>query len=467
MTNIPTKNRLLLLILFLISIFYLDSYFQSHCIDDAGITFQYSKNLSNGIGLRYHQNFQAVEGYSNPFWTFLLASFHKVGFLNLVVVSKKLSILFLFLSGLVFYFQSKKNLYFSFLFFIFLLNPMNTYWSFSGLENASFQFFLFYAFILVSQNNQKQLYLALSLLILSRPESIIYALLISFYSKEKKKNLTCSAIIFFSYLIFRLIYFNDILPNTIWAKLGTIHSMNIGQNLQTGWSYWYHYFDQYLCTGWLGLFVLFYPLYHKKYLLFSLILSHFLFILLSGGDWMRDYRFMMPISPLYFYILIQFLSKLNIPYKYLSYNLLLILLIYIQWLPKYKYLNKPYMELSVRIQRGKKIEKYAKQYNIKNPSLLDPDIGGTAYGTNLIIFDLVGLTNKEIGKSYKTPADFRKFIIQSSPDFIYSTSYWTKISKMKKIKEIYQNYVPLEGNHYFDDLDSCLLIKKKHRYPIK
>jgi hypothetical protein len=42
-------------------------------IDDAYISFTYSKNLAQGNGLTY--NGLVVEGYSNPLWTLLIAPF--------------------------------------------------------------------------------------------------------------------------------------------------------------------------------------------------------------------------------------------------------------------------------------------------------------------------------------------------------------------------------------------------------
>src|SRR5438445_13586570 len=43
-----------------------------HLVDDAFITFRYSANLADGLGLVFTRG-QRVEGFSNPLWTILLA----------------------------------------------------------------------------------------------------------------------------------------------------------------------------------------------------------------------------------------------------------------------------------------------------------------------------------------------------------------------------------------------------------
>ncbi|MEO0601062.1 MAG: hypothetical protein AAF211_06475, partial [Myxococcota bacterium] len=49
-------------------------------IEDAAITFAYSKHLAMGEGLVPFIGGERVEGYSNPAWTFFLAPFAFVGF---------------------------------------------------------------------------------------------------------------------------------------------------------------------------------------------------------------------------------------------------------------------------------------------------------------------------------------------------------------------------------------------------
>src|SRR5579863_3651258 len=57
-------------------------------IDDAYISFRYAKNLARGMGLVYNAG-EHIEGYTNFFWTVLLACGVKLG-LDPVVLAKVL-----------------------------------------------------------------------------------------------------------------------------------------------------------------------------------------------------------------------------------------------------------------------------------------------------------------------------------------------------------------------------------------
>ncbi len=53
--------------------------FSTYYIEDAGITFAYSRNLIEGEGLAPWAGSERVEGYSNPLWTFLIAAWYAIG----------------------------------------------------------------------------------------------------------------------------------------------------------------------------------------------------------------------------------------------------------------------------------------------------------------------------------------------------------------------------------------------------
>ncbi len=53
--------------------------FSTYYIEDAGITFAYSRNLVEGEGLAPWAGSERVEGYSNPLWTFLVAAWYAIG----------------------------------------------------------------------------------------------------------------------------------------------------------------------------------------------------------------------------------------------------------------------------------------------------------------------------------------------------------------------------------------------------
>ena len=58
---------------------YFQMFYAGWWIEDAAITFTYSRNLVDGEGLVPFVGAERVEGYSNPLWTFLVAAFYVVG----------------------------------------------------------------------------------------------------------------------------------------------------------------------------------------------------------------------------------------------------------------------------------------------------------------------------------------------------------------------------------------------------
>ena len=106
-------------------------------------------------------------------------------------------------------------------------------------------------------------------------------------------------------------------------------------------------------------------------------------------------------------------------------------------------------------------EKIALELNIKDPTLLDVDAGGTAYGSSLRVYDFAGLTVRELAHSEKTGQRVQEFVKTLRPSFIYSTrildsSFWAE--SLDLVKAALCSY-KLRGQ-YFDDQLSCSLIRK-------
>jgi len=68
-------------------------------VDDAGISFAYSRNFAHGYGLVSQAGKAPVEGYSNFTWVLLLAPFFLLGGLGPALVPKILSFLLIVVSS--------------------------------------------------------------------------------------------------------------------------------------------------------------------------------------------------------------------------------------------------------------------------------------------------------------------------------------------------------------------------------
>ena len=218
-------------------------------IDDVFITLRYARNLLNGNGLVFNIG-ERVEGFSNPTWLLLVACLAKIsgltGHFSMFYLAKVLGFFFGFLNLLIFLRVMKETdnhieVTWALLFLI-AINPfLNTY-NVSGLENPFVNFLLalvilFYLRLMKKQRVVDSIALSatLGILSVSRPEGIIYPISIYvgvyFLQKVSKikvaRNLWLSVLITFAillgFMLFRWFYYNDILPNTVYAKIGRAH----------------------------------------------------------------------------------------------------------------------------------------------------------------------------------------------------------------------------------------------------
>jgi arabinofuranosyltransferase len=110
----------------------------------------------------------------------------------------------------------------------------------------------------------------------------------------------CCAVIVIPWLIFRLRFYHDYLPNTYYAK---IYGISLSWRMTQGWGYWRGYIFKapYLVVMDILVFALL--LLSKRVRRFDLalaacILGHGLYIVDNGGDHMKAFRFMVPLIPL-------------------------------------------------------------------------------------------------------------------------------------------------------------------------
>ena len=196
---------------------FIGQYFYGHMGDDSFIFFRYADNFMQGKGLRWNGDELPVEGFSSPLWVGVLILFYR--FVDLVFISKLLGGSFMALSTWRVWQLAK----------IYGGYPLTAtlgaslglgvhYWASAGLETGMYVF-LFLSSILALQKQASLWWLAL--LGVCRPEGIIilplaYALYVYKYGFRKRTLwLFCPLL---AWLGFRLLYYEDVLPNTYYAK---------------------------------------------------------------------------------------------------------------------------------------------------------------------------------------------------------------------------------------------------------
>ncbi len=326
--------------------------FWNFTIDDAFISFRYAKNFFFNREIVFNIGEPPVEGYSNFLWVmWMTLSF--VFNIEIVFFSKVSGLIFCHLSILILYklafrISKSQNLSHAVVLF-YVLTPNIALWSVGGLETSLFSFLLLLSAYLFIQDISVRKHriikfspLTFTLLSLTRHEgAVLFALTLVFitclFIKSGEMNINRRITVLFCYIgtflityalyfLWRITYYNNILPHTFVAK-------------QTG-------FDLLLFSGRLIFYlpllifllptfflIVFYCINHSKYRIKNknqqyiiLIILSLSIILLFLTSWMPGFRFTVPLIPFVYLLLPKPLNfflttyKSNFKIKFLSKN---------------------------------------------------------------------------------------------------------------------------------------------------
>jgi arabinofuranosyltransferase len=273
-------------------------------IDDAYITLRYSKNLLLGNGPVFNIG-ERVEGYSNFSWMVVLAAFGWIG-VPMEMAMKVLS----FASGigvlaLVWNFSAnnfKSGLAVATPVILLATSSFFAVWAVDGLET------MFYTMLLASlvyllaaeRNNPLLIGCIASLVALTRPEGIMFALIAVMFLMHKNgslpglKALGLVAIAAGGYELFRIEYFGEFVSNTAIAK---VH-WSIDKSLE-GLRYLgaYNAESGYLMLPAALVGAAAFVKNSRLIIPIIFILAQILFLIVSGRDFMYAYRFIIPVLP--------------------------------------------------------------------------------------------------------------------------------------------------------------------------
>jgi arabinofuranosyltransferase len=384
--------------------------------DDAFIAFRYANNFYNGLGLVFNAG-QYVQGYTNFLWMIILIclKFLSIDFQTSAVLINLVS--YLLLSFIVYCFLKKlftaKSATFYFLSTIAIVSAPNLLaWVVGGgLEGPLFTTLLTVSFyFLLYKENKIICAVFFVLTTLTRPEGILFfflALLYLLFFDESNRKKNISAFLF-SYIIpiagyftWSYFYYDDILPNTFYAKV----SLSL-RGILEGIHYDYRYLMSSPFIFLLLVLSLFNIKNHSKEIKYFWImfLIYIFYVTLVGGDFMFAFRFFLPILPFIYFLIINELGRLlvllKIPFetKKFLYVIFVFLIMYnilsLNFFNDYKSRIKNYK----MIQSGKILAEY---FNNQYPSyftIASSGIGALGFYSKMQILDVLGLTNKTIAK---------------------------------------------------------------------
>jgi hypothetical protein len=299
--------------------------FVGHCVlrsgyteEDAFISFQYARNLAWGEGLVFNPG-ERVEGYTNFLWTVLLGLPQAFGwdvllFAKVLGTLCGLAALLLLLvdrlrgEGVPLWLGLAAGL-------VVALDPGVALWSVGGLETALYMLLVTGAVLCLTVDpweGRRALVTGVlfGLAALTRPEAVLLVVVGLVLRLVRGRGaagvrpvlLAAGGVLLLvgPHLVWRLVYYGYPLPNTFYAKVGAS-----GAQVLRGWRYVRDWSAGMFYLPFVGLAL---PLVWRGagWRLRSralLCLAHLAGVVVVGGDWMRAYRFVVPILPLLMLVL--------------------------------------------------------------------------------------------------------------------------------------------------------------------
>ena len=480
--------------------------------DDGAITLAYAKTLAEHQLFALTPASEIVEGSSSLLYVFLIALLHKIiefDFTDFILASQLIAFSAV-CATLVFVLLSLKNAiqdswYRCVIVLLLGTLPMFTAEVYNGMEMSLFAFLLF-SLVVSYENKSRLIYFIIPWVLLTRFEAVFYlsfAFVFMFIFDKKNRTrifylgvLTLS--IFVLITISRWLYFNDFLPNTLWAKINPPYSPGESFHLfkSSGIT---EFFDVHFFFIIVGITSLIPRILIRRNLdilsdlKFWLVISFSLFALLTGKNWGYDGRMFLACLPL---LLMIIADNLTLPIGFSSYSIInfrnykikinqsvLVATVLIICLFGVHYSNFALHKINLqtaleggyyqdrlpdplrtRVEKhrsktvsdpywygitpqnyhitGIAVEKIRTLLDLKIITFMVPDVGGLGLCCeNIRVIDSALLTNSFLAKQgYK---EFEFYLSKIVPDIIETHGVWSELSRIYQSSFFQDNYVPI------------------------
>jgi len=431
--------------------------------DDAYISFTYARNLAEGKGLVFNDG-ERVEGYTNFLWTLVMAIPHRLG-IDVVAVAVLLGSVAAAALFAVIYLLSVR-LHPTAPPFLHALAPLLlaangglAFWTWSGMETLPFALLITlgacqYSHELTAGKPNFRVGLIFGLAALTRPEGILYFGLTGLHrlvGQMRRRTFAIGAfaawtlpflILVIPHFLFRYAYYGYLLPNTFYAKSGT---------LAVNWINGLRYADKFLLDyGFWGIGLLTPVLLllcgrQRSWRSYQalLILANAAYVVAVGGDVLHENRFFLTTLPLIYLALQSLLQEIYhflaarypTPGRRLVLAAAALLLTAVAAHRTYAY-PRPSIIRSLRLMGGhnRALEQLAHYANdLPSPAtvkIATTTIGIPKYFTDAYLLDLIGLTSEKIAHrrfapppGLTSPYVYRsydvEYVMDSRPDLIF------------------------------------------------
>lgn len=473
--------------------------FRTWIVDDAAISFAFAKNLAEGHGLTCQPGSPPVEGYSNPLWVLLFTPLMSLHLFDILITPKVLSALMVAATfiivgrTLVSCLRCEWGAAFVAL-LLTALNPSFIIWTHSGLENPLYVLFLSLTMglaVVAVRSKLRDWRIALALgglaagAALTRPDGVIFvaAYPLALTLVQLKGGQRCSlrsltihllvygvafALILSAYLVFRLLYFGDWLPNAYYAKGGpslrdvaalVVLRPRMASQIQTLMTSVAGPFGNLV---WVGLLVLTVHLAStRRFGRGHVVLGTYLLLaacdyLLLPDDWMPEFRFATPFILFFFCYAVALVDAFLGRWQWGKVSpglvrVFLAMLVVGVSIPLYlprslAFARDPavsFREVAERV--GHRFNRYAEALGVKEGSLLTPDTGGALWYSELRVYDLGMLCDRNIARTLrKNQEAFYNYVFEEiRPTFIYVHGGWSFLAALEDDPRFRREYVAI------------------------
>lgn len=456
-------------------------------VDDAGISYSYARNLWNGHGLVLTPGAERVEAATNFLWVLLLAPADGLGVTH-ESLSKVLGLAFAgFALCAIAAFPAvayqRRPRYYD------LVAPLiagtfahSALWTASGLENGLFQFLAAAALTALAwEEHDEERFpwsaVALGLLFATRPDGALYAAAVGaargfriVTGRPRRQDLRWAltlALMVGALELFRLAYFAWPFPNSYYTKKRTF---DFGKDLtkfdSAGWVYLRQFVRTYELTRALALLPAVLLALRAPVARLALLLCiavGLFFPVYSHGDWMEEWRFLTFVTPLLALgwaeagralarvIVVAVPRSLRAPVA-------IALTPIAAWMVLRETTHHhparfgstrrhETLEFSVVRGRARYYAAAARTLDLRDASVLDPDVGGMSYDSGLEVVDLFGLGDVAIARTHPQdePGMREAIFHERRPTFVHLHGAWYAAVNLERLEELEEAYLRLPG----------------------
>jgi hypothetical protein len=464
--------------------------FASWLIDDAGITYAYSRNLANGFGLVSQPGMAPVEGFSNALWTLSVSALYALGLFHVPWTPKILGVLLVAAAfSLIWRDLSARGASRIAVAMPLCLTAACTpfvIWTTSGLENPLLAFLVLLSCTLTLRaigRTASQPWLdatagvVAGLAALTRPDALLYApaypLLIAAAEMRSgsfrpllvlRRWITVVAgfvPVYVSYLAFRVTYFGEWVPNTYFAKpkpsAGAL--LNPGKLLDliesgTGDFLWVAVA---FVAATLALLTMKRALTLRAITLLAYTGIASTSYVLMPNDWMGEFRFATSFFPLLYWTLAELAltadATLRLPAAPMRAWRTAVAVFAVQALVIFAarsvtFAADPPVPLDDTLRLGGHgFNRLAATLPVRDASLLTPDLGGVLLESKLRVIDLAGLCDPTIARTQSIGGDvsaLHHYVFETvKPTFIHTSGTFQRTSRLHEDPRFERDYVAL------------------------